>query len=415
MIRIGKPQIESKDGKTILKAFVTNEAENFNDWLWYETDNEYGVYFCDETADAFVLPMIQRAVKTHQDIYVDSPISEKLCHNLNDSVFYALGKAFEKKTGKRQGETVKIHCDNLVTLNYAPKAVGTGCSLGVDSFAVLKQYFFNNVYPSYKTTHLALFNSGAFGSTDADGARKSFYKDTERVRKFAESIGLPFVWVDSNVRSLYLEMNFNSCHSYLNMGIVLSMQKLWRRYIYASGYSVDNLNVDFDDAAKYDPYLLPMLSTECTELISGSMNMRRSDKVKYIADDKIAQSNLYVCLKEQIINNLKNENNYYGSYLNCGQCKKCLRTMLQLEILGKLDKFRGIFDSEKWPERREHYIAKVIAEKDKNLMFRNLYESMLENNYPIPKIPEPPKKTLFSRIESKLRDYYRRFKRRLGI
>ena len=56
MIRIGCPQIEIKEGKTYLKAFIKNDEENVNEWLWYATDEEYGKYFCYETSDAFVVP-----------------------------------------------------------------------------------------------------------------------------------------------------------------------------------------------------------------------------------------------------------------------------------------------------------------------------------------------------------------------
>jgi len=407
MIRIGCPQIETKDGKTYLKALIKNDVENVNEWLWYATTEEYGKYFCQETSDAFVVPMILRAVKTHQDIFVESAMSERLFHNLNESVFHALSKAYEKKVGEKHEDVIKIHCDNLISKSYENNdSVGTGCSLGVDSFAVIKHYFLdNNCLSSYKITHLTLFNAGAFGARNVEAVRKSFYKEIERVKAFAEQLNLPFIWVDSNTRLFLPEKSFDCCHTYLNMGIVLSMQKLWRRYLYASGYSVDNMVFDIDDSAKYEPYLIPMLSTESTELVSANMNMRRSDKVEYIADDKLVQENLYVCLKEQIQNNPQSTNKYHGSYLNCGQCKKCRRTMLQLEILGKQDLFRNIFDYGKWPEEREQYIADVVAGKDTNLMYRNLYESMQEHHYPIPRIKP---KALSKRIYSKLRSIIKR-------
>ncbi len=385
MIRIGKPIIEKEDGITTFKAFINNDVEGRNEWLWYTTDEKWGDYFCPEVADAFVLPMILRAVKTYQNIVVESSISEKLFYNLNDSVLYAVTKAYEKKYGKQTGEVVKIECNSLVSTNYKPMAIGTGCSLGVDSFAVLKHHLLSDdCPPSYRITHLTLFNAGAFGSRDVEGARKSFQKEVEKTRLFANSIGIPFVWVDSNTRSFFPELSFDWCHTYLNMGIVLSMQKLWKKYLYASGYSLDNISFDIDYCAKYEPYLLPHISTESTELISASMNMRRSDKVKYISEDRLVQERLYVCLKEQQANNPNIKNKYQGSYLNCGHCKKCLRTMLQLEILGKLDLFKDIFDLSDWDKEREQYIADVIIGSKNNLMLANLYDSMLEHNYPIP-------------------------------
>jgi hypothetical protein len=79
--------------------------------------------------------------------------------------------------------------------------------------------------------------------------------------------------------------------------------------------------------------------------------------------------------------------------------------MLQLEILGKQDLFRNIFDYGKWSEEKARYIANVVAGKDNDLMNRDLYESMLEHNYPIPRIKPKP---FYKRVYSKLRSILKR-------
>ena len=384
MIRIGRPVIENRGDLIIFKALVTNDAESKKEWLWYATSEEYGIFFCPETADSFVVPMILRAVKTHQDILVESEVSEKLFYNLNNSVFYALEKAGELQFGK--GHT-RIIANKLRSGAFNGAGVGTGCSLGVDSFAVIKKYYFGKeISDGYKITHLTLFNAGAYGGTqysNIDDVRRSFFEEVNRTKSFANKIGLPLVWVDSNVRWFYPESDFNWSHTFLNMGIVLSMQRLWRKYYYASGYSLEHLCFDIKDSAKYEPFLLPHLSTESTELISASMDMSRSDKVRYISSDEIVRKNLYVCLKEQISNNALIKNKYEGNYLNCGRCLKCERTMLQLEILNQLDEFRTVFDLSVWPKRKRFYIGEVIAGKKKNIMMMDMYNSMIENNYEI--------------------------------
>ena len=62
--------------------------------------------------------------------------------------------------------------------------------------------------------------------------------------------------------------------------------------------------------------------------------------------------------------------------------------MIQLVILGKQELFRTIFDYGKWPEEKERYITRGVVEKDKNPMCRDLYDSMLEHHYPVPRIPQ---------------------------
>ena len=411
MIRIGKPVIENQGDSVLLKALVVNEAENDQNWLWYATSKEFGRFFCPETADSFVVPMILRAIKTHQDIIVESELSERLFYYLNNSVFFAVGKAYEKRYGGKHQS--KVIANKLRRVPFDGVHVGTGCSLGVDSFAVLKQYLFDNdVSESYKVTHLSLFNAGAFGGTkncnNVEGVRESFFREVGRVQSFAEQIGLPLVWVDSNVRWFYPEGDFNWSHAYLNMGIVLSMQKLWKRYYYASGYSLENFRLDISDTAYYEPFLLPSLSTESTELISASMTMSRSDKVCYISLDDVVRKNLYVCLKEQIRNNPLVKNKYQGEYLNCGRCLKCERTMLQLDILGRLDEFKNIFDLSNWPQRKRYYIGEVLAGRYKDTMLLDLYNSMVESNYVIPR---------FSRLYAVrllVRENWKKIRRRLS-
>lgn len=390
MIRINAPVIEEIDGRKVLKAYVENDNENFSDWLWYASDIENGKFFCEEVADAFVLPMILRAIKTHQDIEVNAPMSEKLYYNLNEAVFYSIAKCVEQDNKKELGfDTSTFFCPSikskkLVNMDFHPFAVGTGCSLGVDSFAVLKHNLFNeSCPPSYRITHITLFNAGAFGYKADERMQQSFNKEVEKTKLFAKEVGLPFVWVDSNVRSFYPELSFDWSHTYLNMGIVLAMQKLWKLYLYASGYPIYYFKFDINDSAKSEPFIIPLLSTENTELISANMNMSRSDKVEYIAKDEIVRNHLYVCLKEQQANGPLHRKNVNG-FLNCGYCEKCRRTLLQLDILGQLDGYDKIFDLSDWKKIRNKYIARVLVKRKNNYMYRDLYSSMLKHNFNIP-------------------------------
>ena len=58
---------------------------------------------------------------------------------------------------------------------------------------------------------------------------------------------------------------------------------------------------------------------------------------------------------------------------------------MQLEILGVLNDFCGIFDLKEWPNRKKYYIGEVIANKDNDFFMHDLYESMMKNHYEIPK------------------------------
>lgn len=392
MITIGRPYIKESGDRICLVSHVSNEGEHKELDVYFSVEPQYREYLCDETADAFVLPLLLRAVVSNQDIKVEAPMSEKLYHNLIYGVLYALSHArmttpnvYGLKPPTTAIKKVNILCSSLVANNYHAKGVGTGCSLGVDSFSVIKKYLLDeDCLPSYRITHFACFNVGAFGSFNTEETRKSFFTEVERLKVFSKKLNIPVVSLDTNLHEFYPEKNFNWSHTFLNMGCVLALQKLWSKYLYAAGYSLDRFKWDLGDSAKYEPFVVTQLSTESVELISSDMEKSRSDKVRYIMDDPLVKKNITVCLKEQSINNGKMVRDNTNDYRNCGCCEKCLRTMLQLDIYGRLNDYSDVFDLSGWPKLKIGFISKVLALKDKNLMYNDIAGTIVINNYAIP-------------------------------
>lgn len=397
MITIDQPRIENTGGKVYLKSYINDEGENRSLDLWYAVDQEYGSYLVKETADAFLVPMLLRAVVSGQSIKVNAPLSEQLFHNVNNSVLYALKTAWNQapesfkrvRTHKELNRDIALNgggifdlgvkCQKTIAVDFGGKGVATGCSLGVDSFSVIKKYLLDNKdLPSYRLTHFACFNVGAFGTYNTDDTRNTFLRAVESTKAFAKELNMPVVSVDSNVHEFYPELDFNWSHTFLNMGCALSLQKLWKRYLYASSVDLSRFEFNIAFSGHYEPFLLPHLSTESTGLLAVDANMSRSDKVEYIMNEKIVQENLNVCLKEQFSNNGTSDYDDNGK-LNCGHCSKCLRTMLQLDIYGVLDKYSGIFNLKDWEAIKPKYLFKVVSEKETNMMFNDLASTITDD------------------------------------
>ena len=135
------------------------------------------------------------------------------------------------------------------------------------------------------------------------------------------------------------------------------------------------------------------------------MVMKRSEKVKYIANYKIVQDNLNVCVKEQLKNRTESfvKQKYLSrEYDNCGCCMKCERTLLQLDILGMLPKFSKVFNLHAWNREKNKYIGYVLAYRKSDYWFQDIYKSMIENEYKI---------SFVSRIYSILYKPYRYLRR----
>ena len=78
MIKIGKPIIEELGGAFYLSSIISSDKDNICEKIWYRTTAEWSKYLTDETADAFLLPMLLVALRTQEDIIVEAPVSEKL-------------------------------------------------------------------------------------------------------------------------------------------------------------------------------------------------------------------------------------------------------------------------------------------------------------------------------------------------
>ena len=121
-----------KGGEIETRVECTILIDNREEVLYYSTPVEWGKYLTFERADAFLLGVLQYAMKEGHDIEVKAPISERLYFNLVNQVIPLLSAGF----GHKQ---IKLTCnqlDNSVLMaeTEKPFAVGTGCSLGVDSF-----------------------------------------------------------------------------------------------------------------------------------------------------------------------------------------------------------------------------------------------------------------------------------------
>ncbi len=380
MIIIDKPFIETIGDKTYLKSYIIDEFTGTHDFCYYFTGTKYGNYFTCEVADAFVLALLLPALQSNQDILVKAPVSEKLYYNLKHTVIYLLAKAFKYKE-------IDIKVEKTIVLETNSTGVGTGCSLGVDSFATMLSHTSQDCPESYKLTHLTFFNVGSHGEKDFGKVRESYLKDLIVIKDFANEIKLPLVSAESNLSIFYSNygFNFNQSHLIRNMSTVLSMQKLFKKYIYSSGFPVTWTHITDKDIAIMESILQPLLSTESTELIVGEAKLFRSEKTRLISEYELPRKHLYVCLKNLVINDKMNTVwfNHDTKFRNCGTCEKCLRTLITFDIIGKTNLYEDIFDIKKFNSLKKLYMAKIIGLKNKDFFCYDIYYFAKRNNYKI--------------------------------
>lgn len=360
MLTIHPPEIVEREDVTILQAKF--ECGNIKDILWFSTTNEFGCYLCHERGDAFLVAMLLYAMKRGEDIHILVPISERLYYTLTKHFVKVIADMFP---GYRR---IKIICD--IDAGHVENAggVGTGLSCGVDSFCTVIEHTDESCPPNYKLTHLTFFNVGASGDYGGEHARDLFHQRIEAVRPCADELQLPLVTLDSNINEI-MDMDFVPTHTYRNVAAVLSLQKLFRIYYYSSGYSLRQFELNHSDSSHYDVYALDMLSTNDTKFYSSGEIFSRVEKTDIVSTCPLSYEYLNVCVAAET---------------NCSRCHKCQRTLLTLDLLGKLDLYDKVFDLDDYRMYRSKYFGLVLGEWKNDLMKQEIYHAIKRENFHIP-------------------------------
>ena len=363
VMRIHMPEVEREGNFVKLKALV--EQSNHKGYLWYSVPYPYQEYLVRERADAFVVGLLLLAMKNGEDIYVNGAMSEKLFYNLTHYYMHILRLVIPNL------HFVKIVCKQLHRPIPNPRGgVATGFSGGVDSFCVLNDHFFGEITNGYRITHLTFHNVGPH----LGGWQKLFEERFAHIQPCAQELGLPIIKIDSNLDEwLSLSgLHFSMTHTSADVSAVLTLQGLIRCYLYASGYKYKDccreLLKGAHDIAAVDPMSVHLLSTEATECISVGSQYSRVEKTIRISDLPVTYRYLNVCVK--------------GRVENCSKCEKCLRTILTLEIIGKIDRYQGVFNLAIYQRNKTRFIGRILWSRDS--LHREIIKYARENQWRVP-------------------------------
>ena len=335
MIYIDSIRIENKEKSTLYFDVVLNNRPKR---VFFEVENQYSQYLCNERCDAIVIGLLNYAMRYRHNIKSVVPITEELLYNINTYLIPSLTR-YDKKMHK-----IEIIAPTISEPIKTAGAVGTGLSCGVDSFHAITNHY-NSKYKSMNLTHLCIHSVGSFHNGYAQyGVQKAKAEVYERAEKVAQELGLPIVKSNSNIKEQF-EIYFEHSHTYYSMFAVYCLQKLWGVYYYGSSgrdfqeFSI--VNNSTKSSAMYELLSLPCFSTHTLHLYTEGGAKNRLEKTIAIADNPVVQRHLHVCCTE-------------GK--NCGWCLKCKRTLLTLDILGKLDDFREVFDVDYYRENKDVYL-----------------------------------------------------------
>lgn len=336
MLEIIRIYLSVKENKIRLVCDLSEN--NQTKQVWFEVDEKWGKYLCTERCDAFVIGLLNYALRKGYNIQSSIPITEDLLYHLNEALIPSLTK-YDKAL-----HSIKILAPQAAPLANAG-AVGTGLSGGVDSFHAIIHHT-HSKYSSFDITHLCVNNVGAFGEGNEKNFQNRKVGTYQRAKKVAASLNLPLIETNSNFAHEFLQ-NHLLTHTYSSVFAVYCLQKLWKVYFYASSGFPFNF-FSLDNNSKHDSSAYELLSLQCFShsnltIYSEGGALDRLEKIRTVANHPLVQKHLHVCLS-------------LGEK-NCGKCSKCRRTILNLYALNELEKFHQVFDIQYFKQHKTEYFA----------------------------------------------------------
>lgn len=319
--------------------------------VFFSLPAECRAFVQEDRGDALLLSVLYFAMHRGEDLHLDGAMSGQLLKVLNDDLIPLL------RLYRPALHPIRV---TARAIRHFPggDATGTGFSGGVDSFFTVLENTASNIAPEEKVSILCCFNVGTHGLANSEEEKAATEaKFRQRVRTFepaARQLGLPLIPVNSSVPS-FLPDNILAAITLANAAAIYFLSGKIRHYLLASaGYNYRELfhfyrrqqQHPLHDLDTLAPLTLGLLSQPELQISSSGTELSRIEKCARIADHPVVGAHLNVCNSTAVIDR------------NCSNCLKCRRTMTDLEILGKLDRFSSVFDIDRY---RREYKARDFA------------------------------------------------------
>lgn len=300
-----------------LSARVLLEGERKSEVVWVRWPIASGVppqSFADPFAAALVIP----AMALGEDLVVEGPISRSLLGNLER--VRDLVASWRDETAWSHLRPIELRPTTTAEAPLGDGASGLFFTGGVDSFDALYE-----LERAQDPPDRLLFIHGF----DIPLRRQRlFEKVSAHLEAAANEIGIPLLTITTNLREITDPiLSWNLEHGAALAMVGLSLGAGHRTLAFGSADAYVNRSPYGTHAA-----LDPLWSRESTVFTTVAAGRKRSEKLEALIGESIAQKHLRVCYE-----------NAHDAY-NCGHCNKCVRTMLQLQVLGALDRFPTLPD-----------------------------------------------------------------------
>lgn len=372
MIDISNLRIEENNEWTRLVADISSDfgRTDHEDTMWIAVQNENAWMLTKDVYNAFLMFPVYMSMYYKSDLHLHGKVSKKLYKNVA-IYLQSILKQFSPDL-----RPINIIVDGFGEADGNHNIIGTGLSGGVDCLSTIFTHYQLENDEEDKINGLFMLNCGWHGAYDDPGTKALFFERCREMEKIAVELGIPLYQVDSNLHA-FLKGLGDRCSYFMIYSCVFALEKAISRYFIASSLSYqeilkwNNKSKDKDFSEYADPYALPLLRSENLELVSDGCQYTRSQKTELISDWNIAQKYLNVCCKNE-------------SAGNCGICHKCLRTIIPLDAMGKLDSFSSVFNIEEYQKNAYKYKCFVALQNGREVFGTDNYQFCKQKGFKIP-------------------------------
>jgi len=325
-MRIGNLRREKREGRIRVAAtIIWEDCDRPTHDVYFETDERFSDSLTCNPHTFLVGCAIPAMHYGEKRVFIDENICPELLEGLEVAMRWLREWYYKPGDG-----VVRIEAKGLQVppRERKPERAGFFFSGGIDSFAALRS---NRLH--FPPDHPRSIKDGllVYGLEQDDP--ELFKHVLESLSKVADEAGITCIPVYTNLFLNYRkedaenhfhfwEYEFGGAalaavaHAFAGRFTNVSIASTW--------YSIEPWGSH--------PLLDPNYSSRDLKIIHAGTEFTRLDKVKLVADWDLALQNMRVCNKYK---------QYREGVLNCGQCEKCARTMLELVALGALNRTRA--------------------------------------------------------------------------
>ena len=283
--------------------------------LWYRFPDWCRPFLSPDNGDPFLAALLPSAMATDRTLEIAAPVSPRLLHATRE--IQAIYGRFDSGLSP-----VEVRAP-LRNGPLAPKSrarnVGLFFSLGVDSFYSLLKNARDHPDDEATVSHLIAIHGIDVGHVAWDPAFPlTLLNQSARV---ARELGKELLPVATNVRRVTGPLAaWSMGHGAGLASVALTLESMFRRVLIAGSNTYEEL-----EPWGTHPLLDPLWATEQVSFVHDGCEADRTEKVCFIARSSLVLDTLRVCP------------GYTPAY-NCGRCRKCLRTMIDLMLADALER-----------------------------------------------------------------------------